>query len=153
MIEKVQFVGSAFIVIAVIALVLNQFLGLAIVSGDAGTEVNETVTVDYSNLTSLDVNADSYSNFTVYDSGDVELTEGTDYDGYSNGTIEWYNTTETTDGETATVTYSWSTTADGPFASVFSSLGSVGAAALTLLAIGLLIVAGRAIMQLMGGGF
>lgn len=72
---------------------------------------NQTVTVDYTNDSQLDaVDVVEYRNATVFNSSGDELTEGTDYN-YSkqNGSVDWINTTATTEGSTATVSFDYAT--------------------------------------------
>jgi len=54
-----------------------------------------------------------YDNETLVNSSGSELTEGTDYDwNTSEASITWYNTSSTTDGANATLTYSYAAKPD-----------------------------------------
>jgi len=72
---------------------------------------NQSVTVDYTNDSQLDAtDVVEYGNATVFNASGAELTEGTDYNyDQANGTIDWINTTATTGGSTATVTFEYVT--------------------------------------------
>lgn len=70
---------------------------------------NESVTIDFQNASSVDPPQEALGfepNATVFNSSGVELINGTDFRWHpSNGTIEWFDTANTSDGEAATVTY------------------------------------------------
>lgn len=70
---------------------------------------NESVTVDHGNVTAVDPPHEALGfepNATVFNESGAELVNETDYTWHpSNGTVEWFNTANTTDGETATITY------------------------------------------------
>lgn len=72
---------------------------------------NESVTVDYSQASQVDPPTEAVSfepNASVYNSSDAELVNGTDYQwNPSDGTIDWFDTANTTDGESASVTYDY----------------------------------------------
>ncbi len=76
------------------------------------TANTEAVTVDYSENTTVD-NADTatsfYDNETIQtDGGNTTLEDGIDYEwNTTTGEIQWLNTTATTDGDTATITYTY----------------------------------------------
>lgn len=103
---------------------------------DTKFQDDEQVTIDFQNNTQLDPGEDVFewgasSTVTVNNSSGHTLTEGTDYEYYqSNGTIKWYNTADTSDGETATVDYEYEAPKQmaqsviGPLASSFD-LGAV----------------------------
>ncbi|MFB6200863.1 MAG: hypothetical protein ABEI98_02520 [Halorhabdus sp.] len=74
---------------------------------------NESVTVDYDNASVLspEPEAFSFGNATVYNSTGAKLNNGTDYEWRpSVGEIGWFNTSATSDNESASVTYDY----DGP---------------------------------------
>jgi hypothetical protein len=100
--------------------ILIVFLGLGILFAggmntgydNASTEydvVNESITVDYSATVSVDESGESYSDTVdVYNDSGAELTDGTDYDwNATDGNVTWFNTSATVDGETATISYSY----------------------------------------------
>lgn len=75
------------------------------------TVTNESMTVDYDELVPVD-NVDTsesfYDNETVYAADGSQLTEGTDYTfNASSGYVNWTDTTSTTDGEEAAITYTY----------------------------------------------
>jgi outer membrane lipoprotein-sorting protein len=73
------------------------------------TKTNETATIDYDTNTTLGPDyAVNYSDtITVYANGS-ELAAGTDYQYNStSGVVDWLNTTATSDGDTAKVSYSF----------------------------------------------
>lgn len=68
---------------------------------------NETVTVDYDEHISVDLNATSYKdNEKAYNKTEDRLEEGTDYDwNTKTGNISFFNTSATEEGQNATITY------------------------------------------------
>jgi len=96
--------------VAVIGLFLLLLVGANAAYSDSGaqsTVENESITVDYSQSVAVDEDADEYGDDpTVRNSNGTILTAGTDYEwDATNGSVTWYNTSETTDGETAAITY------------------------------------------------
>lgn len=103
----------------VIALLLLVGIGVAWSAGAAyqdtpeevHTTENETIVVDYQNKTAVDAPDYAltfYDNESVYNSSGAELVEGTDYTwNTSTGEVTWKNTSSTSDGENATITYSY----------------------------------------------
>jgi hypothetical protein len=97
------------------ALVLILVLGFLVAAGGAalaeGAEpneyINESVTVDYSNDSTVDETGVEYRNqVTVYAEDGTELERGTDYEwDVAVGNVSWFNTSATTEGETASITY------------------------------------------------
>lgn len=97
------------------------FIGLALLvpmvnvgyesTAQTATTVNESVTVNYTSPSAVDPPDYALSlepNATVYNSTGSELTNGTDYTWHpNNGTVVWANTSATTSGETAAVTYDY----------------------------------------------
>lgn len=104
--------GDSIAQVAVVILLLGLAVpGLATAYDFAGTPIaySEDATVDYSNETAVEQNVtlEGYGDSTRITVNGTELTEGTDYDWNSDdGIVTWYNTTNTSDGETATVEYS-----------------------------------------------
>jgi hypothetical protein len=110
------------------------------------TVTNETLTVDYDNEVSVSTSAVTYfDNETVRNESYYELTEGTDYDwNTSTGNVTFYNTSETSGGEPAHVTYTYEkrdqAAADssqvlsifGPLFGLFIALAAIGATLKTL---------------------
>jgi len=76
------------------------------------TVTNESITVDYGNATAVDppTKASSFdASVTVRNSAGDTLTEGQDYDwDPDDGAVTWYDTPDTTDGETASIDYGYS---------------------------------------------
>jgi len=148
--QAARLVGASVITIAIIALVVNSILGASAFDTETTVE-NESVTVDYNNLVSVSEGSDYLDDEVVYAQDGSELTEGTDYEWYTgNGSIEFFNTTATTSGNTAEITYTY--THGGPFMGVISSLTTTGVAAMSLLVVGLLVVAANTILGRFGGG-
>lgn len=77
---------------------------------DEFSVTNETISVDYSDRVAVEKRGTAFQymeNVTVYANG-TELTAGTDYVWHDiNGTIDWYDTANTTDGDTATISYEY----------------------------------------------
>lgn len=73
------------------------------------TVTNESVTIGFDQPSAVEPPTEALGfepNATVFNSSDTELVNGTDYEWRpSDGTIAWFDTANTTDGETATVTY------------------------------------------------
>lgn len=100
----------AFAVVILFLAVLVPGLNFA---ANENTEIrtveNESVTVNFSEPSQVDPDLEALAfepNATVFNSSDAELVNGTDYRWHpGNGTIEWFDTANTTDGEAATVTY------------------------------------------------
>jgi len=101
--------------LAVVVVGVVLFLSMAAGAyGDATvseTIDNQTVTVDYTNDSQLNAtDVVEYGNATVFNASGAQLVEGTDYTyDQRNGTIDWVNTTATTGGSTATVTFDYVT--------------------------------------------
>lgn len=102
----------AFAVVILFLAVLVPSLNFA---ANDNTEIrtveNESVTVNYSEPSQVDPALEPLGfepNATVFNSSGAELVNGTDYEWRpTNGTIAWFNTTSTTDGESASVTYEY----------------------------------------------
>ncbi|MFW5918486.1 MAG: hypothetical protein ACOCR0_03280 [Haloferacaceae archaeon] len=77
-------------------------------SGQTQEIDNESISVDYSEDVVVDEDGHDYGDDEVVrNSNDTVLEEGTDYDwDADNGTVEWFNTSDTSDGETASISYS-----------------------------------------------
>lgn len=77
------------------------------------TVENESLTVNYSDPSAVDPAEEALGfepNATVFNASGAELANGTDYEWRpSNGTVAWFNTTATTDGESASITYEYTT--------------------------------------------
>lgn len=89
--------------------------------------LNTTATVDYGNSTTLDAGEEVFewdSTVTVTNSSGTVLTDGTDYDWYpGNHSVVWYNTSQTTDGESVTVEAGYTSPTDD----AESALGNIAA--------------------------
>lgn len=97
-------------VAVVVLLLLLAVPALSTAHAAAGTpfDYSEELTVDYGNESAVSENAtvEGYSeNVTIVVDG-TTLEDGTDYSwNDSAGTVEWYNTTNTSDGDSATIDY------------------------------------------------
>ena len=103
--------GDSIAHVAVVVLLLGLAVpALATAHDYAGTpyQYEENLAVDYTTASSVSEGAtqEGYSeNVTVVVDG-TTLTEGQDYDwNPGTGAVTWYNTTDTTDGSTAHITY------------------------------------------------
>jgi hypothetical protein len=121
--------------------------------------VNESLTQQVGIYQLVDAAEDEYTagfndTVTVYNSSDVELTEGTDYEWNStDGTILFTNTASTSDGAAANITYQYQEnteavkTLDGPVGAVVSAVGELPLLAaglgLSSILIGLAVFVGR----------
>lgn len=106
-----------------VAFVLIAVAGIAWAGGAAYSDVPDEVTTT-STTVEQNVGGETlvatppyattiYDNETIVTESDVTLTEGTDYDwNSSEASITWYNTTDTTDGANATLTYSYAAKPD-----------------------------------------
>lgn len=72
---------------------------------------NESLTVNYSAPTAVDNGEPRYGwndSVTVYNASGNQLQDGTDYEwNSSTGEVTWFNTSATTDGETASISYTY----------------------------------------------
>lgn len=110
----------AFVVLVAAAFVLFQVGDIGLEQG--GTEqastTNETLVVSYSNSVRVSAATSRYTrgfedNETVYNASGAELAESTDYDfNTTTGAVTFFNTTNTTDGENANITYTYSQNVD-----------------------------------------
>jgi hypothetical protein len=106
----------AFVVITVGAFIVLQIGGAGLSEAGTADETvqNESIIINYSQPTSVSTANDRYTQgyndtVTVYNSSGTELTAGTDYDwNASAGAVTWYNTSQTTEGNTAEITYQYS---------------------------------------------
>lgn len=102
--------------LAVVILFIAMVLPGLNAAGNDNTELQtveqEPVTVDYDSPTAVDPPNEAFGfegGATVFNTSGAELVNGTDYEWHpSNGTITWFDTTETTDGETGSATYEFS---------------------------------------------
>lgn len=105
----------AFVVLVAGAFVLFQIggVGLSQAGTDEVTQTNESVVIDYSGSTRVSAATDRYTvgfydNETVYNQSGSQLVEGTDYTwNTSTGRIAFQNTSNTSDGNTANITYAY----------------------------------------------
>lgn len=101
--------------LAVIAVVLAVLLPAANIayadSTHQQTKTNESVTVSYTGTIQVSEDAFEYNDtVTLLNASGSELVDGTDYEWYpENGTLEYYNTTNTEEGNTNHVTYDYFT--------------------------------------------
>jgi len=80
------------------------------------TVSDEEMTVNYTVESSADAEyaRNFLNNETITDSDGNTLSEGTDYDwNTSNGNVTWYDTAETTSGETVTIDYAYNRPTEG----------------------------------------
>lgn len=103
---------------------LTSALWGAIPATEQVTVTNETVTQDVGNYTAVSAAGDEgvkgfLDDEVVYNSSDVQLTEGTDYEwNETDGTIKFLSTTDTTDGANANITYTYDYMGDDQVATV-----------------------------------
>jgi len=140
--------------VVVIALALAFLVPVINVGYANATEqrvANESTTVDYSSNYTLGQQAvDSYGELTVRANA-AELTNGTDYvfhPNNGNGTIDWQDTAATSDGDPATLNYTYQVHDQGT-EDQRQILATIGPWIGTLL---LVAVAGT-IVRFLGGGF
>lgn len=140
--------------VVVIALALAFLVPVINVGYANATEqrvANESTTVDYSSNYTLGQQAvDSYGELTVRANA-AELANGTDYVFHpdtGNGTIDWQDTAATSDGDAATVNYTYQVHDQGT-EDQRRILATIGPWIGTLL---LVAVAGT-IIRFLGGGF
>lgn len=124
--------GNIWQVAAVGLLLAVALVGLNPTAERTTTAVTETdqVTIQYDGTVSPQPDQRAllyYDNETVTaDGGSVTLTEGTDYEwDTDDGSLRFFNTANTTEGETGNITYSYGTGREstGVVASVLGSLG------------------------------
>lgn len=85
-------------------------------SGQQYTVENESHTITYDTQTSVDApeRTFSYNNTVSVTANGSTLTRGTDYEWNStSGVLTWYNTTATSDGDTALVDYAYEAPTEG----------------------------------------
>lgn len=100
----------AFAVVILFLAVLVPSLNFA---ANENTEIrtvdNESVSINFTEPSEVDPDLEALGfepNATVFNSSDAQLVNGTDYVWRpTNGTIRWFDTANTTDGEAATTTY------------------------------------------------
>lgn len=103
--------GDSIAQVAVVILLLALSIpALATAYDYAGTpfEYEETLTVDYSNESPVSENAtiEGYGDNETISVDGTQLVEGTDYAwNTSSGNVTWYNTSNTTSGDSARVSY------------------------------------------------
>lgn len=133
-------------------------IGLYIISSVYGTVPasdfhkvhNETITQDVGNYTQLakaDIAVTGYNNATVYNQSGGLLTAGNDYK-YATGntSIKILSSANTTDGNTANVTYAF----DAKPASARNSIGTIGSS-FALGAVAVIVLVAAYILSLIGG--
>lgn len=107
-------------------LVLLPAVNVAFADAAQSAAANESTTVDHSTNYTLGVtNVEEYTALNV-SANDTELTNGTDYlFDPSNATIDWQDTSATSDGDDAAVNYTY-TYYDDTTQTVESTLATVG---------------------------
>lgn len=108
---------KAVALLAILTAVLG--MGIGVISAEyqatpthVETVENETITQDVGNWTAVDAADDPgvtqfYDNESAYNPTGDPLVEGTDYDWAANGSVTFYNTSNTSDGAQASITYSY----------------------------------------------
>lgn len=129
-------------------IVLLPAAGVAFADNARTATANETTAVDYdSNYTLGETDVEEYTNLTVT-ANNTTLDNGTDYAfDPPNATIDWINTTATSDGDAAAVnyTYAYYNTATQTAASLLTTAGAwLGFAAI-------IAVLGYILMMIPGG--
>lgn len=115
-------------VVALFLVLLLQAVGVGYSDAAQTAGVtNESMTVNYSAPVSVaNTSAHAYSDtVTIYNASGSELVADTDYTWHSsNGSVSWANTTNTTDGETAAISYDYEYHSDetNGFMSLFESM-------------------------------
>lgn len=99
-------------VVALFLVLLVPMINIAYESSaDRTTVENETILVDYDDPQQVDAADDAFEfddNVTVTNSTGATLEGGTDYEwNASNGKVAWYNTSSTTEGENASISYGY----------------------------------------------
>jgi len=99
----------------------------AFISGSDRADATESVTVDYNNSSVVSESGLRYSDtVTVTNASGSELSEGSDYNWNAEaGELDFINTSSTSDGESATITYEYREASDQQrtVATVVQSLG------------------------------
>ena len=107
---------------------------------EPATAVNESIVVEYDSYQYVDNATDEFTTgfnntTTVYNTNGTELDRGTDYEwNNSDGTILFLNTSATTEGDSANITYDYFTNTEtvrdtsGPLTAVVEAVGWVGVA-------------------------
>lgn len=106
--------NSTYAVLAAVVVLALLLPGMNVAyqqTGDPTTVQNDTYTVDYQDPTQLDhdpgVTAWNDS-ITVYNESDAQLDGGADYVyDAENGSVEWVNSSATTDGSTVSISYGY----------------------------------------------
>ena len=153
----VLFVGGAFTVYQV-----SEFGQQSAARGDGQTVTNETHIQQVGLYQLVDKATATYTtgfneSVTVYNSSDVQLTEGTDYEwNETEGTILFYSTANTQDGASYNITYTYfENTGDvktlaGPLEVLTIAIGNLGYLAAGLALVSLLIGFAIAIAKFVG---
>jgi len=153
----VMFVGGAFTAYQV------ADLGQKNAPSDARNVTNETIPQEYDayqfvDKALLEYTAGFNDSVTVYNSSDVELEQGTDYEwNDTDGTIRFLNTPKTDESNPATITYQyqWNTQrvreVSGPLSVVTDAIGKMGLFAGGLSLVVFLVVTGGFVAKRIGG--
>lgn len=142
---------------SVVTVATMLIVGLFVVSTIYGTMpasetvavTNESITIDVGNATQVDETyGTSYDkDETVYNSSGVRLTEGTDYQWYTdNQSVVWYSTSSVTDGATANISYSF----DAKPQMARTSIGTISSA-FTLGAVAVIVLVASLILAFVSG--
>lgn len=141
--------------VAVVALVLALvFPALNIAQTDASENTtSETLIIEEGTNSTVSEEADRYGSDPTIESESQTLVEDEDYAWYEDtGTVEWLNSTTTTDGAEATITYTyWFTTEETSIVedAVLTPLGAVVGLLLLITGVGALF----AMIDFGGGSF
>lgn len=100
-------------VIAVLVAVVGLAGASATQSGSYSATASDTTTIQYNTTYSVsepvDGSVDAYNDTVTITANNTTLEEGRDYQwDASNGSVEWLNSTATSDGDSATIDYGYS---------------------------------------------
>jgi hypothetical protein len=158
--DAVLMIGQAILLAVIILIVLGELYGTSIVAepwvdATPTATVTENQTASDASLSTLNVttadwyydngtNAESLSN-----ASGATLTEGTDYQLFTNGTVQWFNTTTAPNGEAIEVTYSYFT--QNTFQALTATFASYGETAYIMVGLGLIALGASVALSFFGG--
>lgn len=97
---------GALVILVIVGFIVGVFPATLADGATTTTVTDESITVDYQNTTSVAEDGVSYNQTVTITVDGTTLTDGTDYDwNATTGAVTWYNTSATSDGETALIDY------------------------------------------------
>jgi len=97
---------GALVILVIVGFIVGVFPAALADGATTTTVTDESITVDYQNTTSVAEDGVSYNQTVTITVDGTTLTDGTDYDwNATTGAVTWYNTSATSDGETALIDY------------------------------------------------